>query len=43
MSIVYNGSHSIEINGYNTWTHWHLVPASRPYVVPAPPNINIVQ
>lgn len=43
MSVVYNGSHSIEINGYNTWTHWHLVPASRPYVVPAPPNINIVQ
>lgn len=43
MSIVYNGSHSIEINGYNTWTDWHLVPASRPFIALPSPNINIVQ
>lgn len=32
----YNGEHSINISGKDTWTDWHLAPQSRPYV-PAPP------
>lgn len=43
MSIVYNKTHTIEINGYNTWTDWHLVPVSRPYIALAEPNIHTVQ
>lgn len=38
MSIFYNEDHSIQIGDFNTWTDWHLVPTSRPHVVPATPK-----
>lgn len=32
----YNGAHSIDISGKDTWETWHMAPQSRPYVA-APP------
>lgn len=55
MPAVYNRTHTIEIRiydpnqtfgysaSYNTWTDWHLIPASRPFVAQPQPNFNIVQ
>ena len=47
MSIVYNGAHSVNINvtgegGYNTWKQFALIPASRPFISRAAPNVNLV-
>lgn len=50
MSVYYDGSHSVTFyytdNGSyykkNTWDDFHLVPASRPYVVAPSPNIQLV-
>lgn len=33
--------HSINFNGMNTWTRWHLFPSSRPYVAPPEPKIKM--
>ena len=32
--------HSINIGNKNTWTDWHLIPASRPVVAPPEPDFN---
>lgn len=29
---IYEGGHSIGIDGRNTWDYWHMAPSSRPYV-----------
>lgn len=29
---IYEGEHSIGIDGRNTWDYWHMAPSSRPYV-----------
>lgn len=38
MSFYYTGEHTITIGDKNTWTDWHLIPSSRPFVVPAQPK-----
>lgn len=38
MSFYYTGEHTITIGDKNTWTDWHLIPSSRPLVVPAQPK-----
>ena len=46
MPIYYNKSHSITfMKGNmtkNSWTDFHMVPSSRPYVVPPPPRLTFV-
>jgi hypothetical protein len=29
---IYNGAHSINFSGVNTWERWHIAPKARPYV-----------
>lgn len=54
MLVVYDGKHSINFfndmkyaghtdNVFNTWRDWHLIPAKKPYVAPAEPEIKLMQ
>lgn len=50
MAIYYFGDHSVTfikksgnlVSYRRSWVDWHLVPASRPFVSPATPNVQIV-
>lgn len=50
MAIYYFGDHSVTfikksgnlVSYRRSWVDWHLVPASRPFVSPAAPNVQIV-
>lgn len=34
--------HSININGYNTWDDWHLIPSSRPVINPPEKKSSVI-
>lgn len=37
--IFYNGDHSVTFGTKNSWTDWHLIPASKPNIVP--PSVKV--
>lgn len=39
---VYNGEHSLTINGKHTWRDWHLMPDPRPVFEPPEPKFNYI-
>lgn len=46
MLVSYGGAYSIKIKFgdqvFDTWTDWHLIPASKPVIAPPQPNISMI-